>query len=336
MNSSQLRQFLEINFRVVPQRCAGDEVVIVCPDCNDASGNRGVNLRNGLTNCWKCGNGGHVVSLCRRHGIEIDADAFSTAGTDPEALLDAVLSGITRPKRRTSSVGELRLPHGFTPLAKDRVYKPGRKHSVYYDLIARMAERKHLKVEDLTEVGAGYTRDDPQWEPYCIFPVVSRWRSLAYWQGRAYDETTVPGKRFPSRLDCPQGMSTSLYSHPTFPYWTARVLVVVESILNVITLTKRFRELGWTDVAPVSTFRAGVSLHQWRMLMDGCVEELCLLFDHDATSKAQQFAEFGAQHYGRTSRIFTLAAMPATCGPKTDPNDDVDAAMAALLARCRV
>ena len=87
------------------------------------------------------------------------------------------------------------MPKGFTPLAKDTP-PPGKKHSIYYTLIAAMAERKHLDVADFIEVGAGYTRDDPQWEPYTIFPVFE-FGTARYYQGRTYvDEADRPTKRF--------------------------------------------------------------------------------------------------------------------------------------------
>jgi hypothetical protein len=64
-------------------------------------------------------------------------------------------------------------------------------------------------------------------------------------------------------------------------------VIVVESILNVISLRKYFRQIGYADAVPVAAFKHRVSPEQFYKLSKlKTVRDVCLLFDHDAIGYA--------------------------------------------------
>src|ERR1700690_3430711 len=81
MSPGQIRTLVEANFEVVPGRSNEQEITILCGLCRDSSGNRGINLTTGLTNCWRCGVGGTLKSYAARVGIELDLSGETTSAT---------------------------------------------------------------------------------------------------------------------------------------------------------------------------------------------------------------------------------------------------------------
>jgi hypothetical protein len=325
MPSHAIRRFLERYFDVVPTRSDNQEIVFVCPvpGCGDQSGHRGVNVSNGLTYCFKCNRGGHIVPFLRNLGYDV------------EPLRGIKFCpGVKRDPGSAVFPKSVELPQGFTTLADDGPIA-GRPHSVYFDLIEKMAVRKRLLIRDLIEAKAGYTRVDPRWEAFCIFPVYSYGR-VVYFQGRAYDDSDPdqPNKRFPTKQETGLGASFWIYGEDELILRPdVRRVVVVESILNVLSLRKKFRAENITDTAVVSTFSSRVSDWQWpRLLRVPTLEEICLLFDADATDKAWDEAQRGRVRHLRDVRI-SIAEMPYAPETKADPNDDPDAAYTAWQNR---
>jgi hypothetical protein len=101
----------------------------------------------------------------------------------------------------------------------------------------------------------------------------------------------------------------------------AKKLIVVESILNVLSLKWYIREhnLG-DDIVPVATFKHSVSDEQFfKIAKMRHVEEVCLLFDHDAIAHSWKGARKFTNHFA-----ITIAEMPEGAeNKKLDPNDDV-------------
>ena len=318
MISPSLRQQIESTFEVVRHRCSQDELAIVCPEpgCGDKSGNRGINLSSGRTNCWRCNKGGDFVAWARRLGYLFDSS--STSGVSVEALLPQA----HRPGLFLPPVRRARMPAGFTALARE-------PKSVYARLIGEMAVRKNLTLKDFMDVGAGFTRTDEVWEPYCIFPV-TEYQLPVYYQGRIYAETE-PGqrtKRFPARDQLSYGSRYWLYNIDEFLAQEAPIVIVVESILNVLSLRKKLAQERVSGVVPVAAFKHSLSREQAAKLVR-CphLKEICLLYDHDAIAASWQSAP-------RLSARVSIARMPA--GPdnrRLDPNDDVDAAWQAFCER---
>jgi len=321
--SPALRQELERLFEVVPHRSRSDELCIVCPQpgCGDQSGNRSINLKTGKTFCFRCNQGGNVVAWASRIGIKISGADEDGGYFDPRTLeIDLKGGGSTL----LPSVKAVNLPEGFTTLADN-------PKSVYTKFIRKMAERKNLRLDDFVEAGAGFTKTDPLWEPFCIFPVVEH-RTVVYYQGRTYtDEPDKPTKKFPSRSVVEYGAKYWIYGIDDLRTAKVRVAVVVESILNVLSLRWKLRELGMGDeFVPVAVFKHRVSREQWYKLAQfSRLDEICLLFDHDATALSWADAE---RFTGRCQ--LSIAEMPLGEGnKKNDPNDDVEAAILALENR---
>jgi hypothetical protein len=335
VNRERLKQLLQEKFTEVPDRHRGDEFCIICPDCgDDRSGHRSINLRTGLTNCFLCNRGGHIDSWLKKHGVEPDDDFGVNEGRHDWTL---AIEKLVYGQRRRVSYGSAdpKLPKGFTPLAQERLPR-GRKPNIYYTLIAAMAERKRLDVDDFIEAGAGYTMDDAKWEPYCIFPVIE-WDTARYYQGRTYcDEPDRPTKRFPGKTLFPEGSVGHLYGYDDVRLPGTRCVVLVESILNALSLKKKFRQQGVQGTVPACCWQRSVSHGQWITLLkqQGHIEEVCIFFDHDATAKAWDAADKALKRYCPRFRV-SIAEMPPTCGHTTDPNDDIDTAFQAFTARKR-
>lgn len=317
-----LKQEIENTFRVVPGKSTAEELVFMCPECGDRSGHRSVNLKTGKTFCWRCNKGknnkGHFLAWARALGYTFAADDGSTS-----TPVDQLLYEQDKQSSAVPVIQEVELPKGFTPIVRH-------PESIYTKLITKMARRKNLDYADFTEAGVGYTMDDPRWEPFAIFPVYE-YDTCVYYQGRTYVD--VPGettKRFPSRNQVKWGAGYWVYNIDAVRAAKPEIVVIVESILNVLSLRWKLRELGWSSVVPVCVFKHHLSQVQaLKLLRCKGVKEFCLLFDHDAIEKTWQ----SVGYIGNKVAV-TVAEMPMKEGNrKLDPNDDVDAAIAAIEKR---
>jgi hypothetical protein len=306
-----LKQEIENSFEIIRSRSNHNELTFICPQpgCGDTNGNRSVNLKNGKTNCWRCNVGGDFVQWAKRLGLR-----FANAGDLTSTMSLKELFNI-KPEVRSilPVVAKVKLPEGFTPLAEQ-------PKSVYTRLIGEMAERKNLRLQDFIEAGCGFTRKDALWEPFAIFPVFE-YDTPVYYQGRTYAEQ--PGertKKFPSNREVKYGAKYWIYNIDEARKKKANVLIIVESILNVLSLKWYLRDLGVDNVVPVAAFKHKVSLEQYyKMWKLPHVEEICLLFDHDAIKESWKDASKFTNKFS-----ITVAEMPAgDDNKKLDPNDDV-------------
>lgn len=311
MKGIQLRQEIEQYFEVVPSRCNGDEIAIICPTpgCGDASGNRSVNLKTGKTSCWRCNSGGSFVHWARRLGYEISEESIGELSvSETENMLNEM---DRRERVFTPVISDVKLPRGFTEIKKE-------PDVVYSRLIAKMARRKNLTRKDFELAGVGFTSEDPVWEPYAIFPIVE-WGHVVYFQGRTY--TDVPGestKRFPNKTRCPLGSRYWVYNIDEVREKKPKIVIVVESILNVLSLKSKIREVGADGVVPVAVFKHAISKEQMKKLMAfKFVEEFAMAFDPDAMKDSLKIA---SEKSG--TRKFSYLTLPEGI----DCNDDVDLA----------
>jgi hypothetical protein len=306
-----LKQEIENTFEVIRGRSNQSEITFICPQpgCGDSSGNRSVNIRNGKTSCWRCGVGGDFIIWAQRLGYQ-----FSNAGESVRTLSLKELFNV-KPEVRSilPVVAQVKLPDGFTPMTE-------RPDSVYTRLIGEMAVRKNLIKEDLMEVGCGFTRKHPLWEPFAIFPV-QEYGTTVYYQGRTYaEEPGERSKKFPSNSEVKYGARYWIYNIDEAMAKKAKKLIVVESILNVLSLKWYLREQGVEDAVPVAVFKHQVSYEQfYKIARMKHVEEVCMMFDHDAILHSWKDARKFTNHFD-----ISIAEMPE--GPdnqKLDPNDDV-------------
>lgn len=313
---------IESVFKVMRDRSTADEIVIVCPECGDQSGNRAINIKTGKTFCWRCNKGrngkGHFGAWARALGYTFTSDDGSSSVPVAELLYEPEVDKSTVPVLQ-----EVELPEGFTPIVRT-------PKSIYTQLITKMARRKNLDYDDFVEAGVGYTMDHPVWEPFAIFPV-REYDMCVYYQGRTYVD--VPGettKKFPSRREVTFGAGNWVYNIDVVRAHKPEIVVLVESILNVLSLRRKFRELGWTTVVPVCVFKHHLSQVQAiKLLRCTGVKEFCMLFDHDAIDLTWKMVS------ALSNKVtVTIAEMPASAeNKKLDPNDDVESAITAIEKR---
>lgn len=322
MTGLTLRLTVESLFDVIKDRSTSDELVFRCPQpgCEDRSGNRSVNLQNGKTSCWRCQQGGDFVRWARFLGYDIAESGSAQA----QPLEELDLNATRDEDLPLPVVRDVQMPLGFT-------YCHARPRDYYTTLIAEMAERKHLSIEDLFEAKVGFTKIDPKWEPYAIFPCFEYDRRV-YWQGRTYvdvpDEST---KRFPGRNEVPNGAKYWVYGINELRDSRAQIVLVMESILNVLSMRRFLREENITNVSPVCVFKHYLSKPQAKKLTTiPSLREICLLYDHDATRSSW---EKSPMITNRMLRVTIAEMPPGPGGEKNDPNDDPAAAWAAFEAR---
>jgi hypothetical protein len=324
MSPSSLKYAIESQFDSVPNRCTSDELVIICfnPACHDAGGNRSVRLSTGQTNCWRCGVAGSIKNVAKKFGFELDyANAPAPTISEVDLLLNEVNTQKAAPSGYIPSVD---LPKGFRKIADYPT-------SAYADLIAEMAERKWLTFEDLAAAGVGYTKEDSYWEPFAIFPVFE-WDRPVYYQGRTYtdpERDPLTGKRpstkkFPSRRECPLGSRYWLYGIDELRRKKGQTVIIVEAILNVLSLRRELKRRGISGVVPLAVFKHTVSPDQARKLLSLHPGEVCIMFDGDATESAHKDAS-RLMNSCKTS----VAEMPVGI----DPNDDARLAVDLFLER---
>ena len=321
MIGQTLRAEIERTFQVVPQRSTPHELWFLCPECNDKTGHRSVNLSTGMTFCFRCNKGSHnkgsFIAWAKSLGYSFSADPLEN--TLPlETLLELQATAESLPP-----ILPVKMPRGFTPIEKE-------PDCAYSRFIRKMAERKNLLLEDFIEAGAGFTRSDPRWEPFCVFPVTEL-NTPVYYQGRTYvDEPGKSTKLFPSRDTVKYGAAYWVYNIDALDRPEVNIAIVVESVLNVLSLRWKLRELGWASIVPVCVFKHAISRWQVQKLLSRPhLQEVCLFFDHDAI--AQTWRNVGGMVNAKT---ITIAEMPLLGdNRKADPNDDVEAAIRAFEAR---
>jgi len=314
LSPSQIRSVVENYFEVIPSRSNEREIVILCGLCHDTSGNRGVNTTTGLTNCWRCGKGFTLKNYAKELGIELDIEEEVSGEIDD---LDESLAELGETRNRTEIVTEVKLPSGFMPLTRD-----GRDG--YHRMAAGMARRKKLTLEALVDAGAGVAPGNYRWEPYVIFPVWE-WGRVVYYQGRTLiDPFEGETKQFPSRSELPRGSRYWIYGIDELRR-TGGVAVLVESILNTLSLRIELAKRGLSEYVPICIFKHKLSKEQLAKLVR-CrgVKEVSFLYDADATASADQEAAALVNKFP----LVTVAEMP-----KGDANDDASLAVDRLLVR---
>lgn len=321
MKGLELRQAVESMFEVIRDRSSKDELVFICPQpgCGDASGNRSVNLKTGKTNCWRCNKGGDFTAWARFIGFDI-----SDSGLEYSVPLEELdLRALREEETPLPVVQDVNLPKGFT-------YCHTKPKHIYTTLIGEMAERKNLSLDDFFEAKVGFTQRDPRWEPYAIFPVTEYERTV-YYQGRTYCD--VPGestKLFPTRQECPASSKYWIYNIDELRSSKAEIALAMESILNVLTMRRFFREHGIANIVPICVFKHYISTPQVKKLLTiPALKEICLLYDHDATRNSWEKSVLISDRLP-----VTVAEMPpGPGGDKNDPNDDPASAWAAFERR---
>lgn len=299
-----------------------EELVIICPvpGCGDQTGNRSVNLRNGKTFCWRCNTGGDFIRWARWIGYAIDEDARGAVTLEE---LYQLLEWQPVTKNIIPVINEISLPPGFHPCFDN-------PESIFTREIGKMALRKNLEPEDLIMAGVGYATEDPRWEPFAVFPVLEYGR-LVYFQGRTYwDDPGKSTKKFPNRNEAPLSSKYWLYDIDELSRPEVDTVIAVESILNVLSLKKKLAKLGVTNMVPVCVFKHAISKPQfYKMLRFPNLKEVILLFDFDAIDLSWE----EAKKIDDLLRV-SIAEMPfSATNKKLDPNDDVDAAWAAIERR---
>lgn len=311
-------------FQFVPDRSSSTELVIVCPckGCSDSTGNRSINVKTGKTSCWKCNRGYSTFErFCNSLGVNVGE--FGVVSTDVDEVEKLSKDLGNQESKLTPIISQISLPSGFKLLADNR-------GSAYHRLIEKMAIKKKLTIGDLEEYGAGYTMDG-SWEPYVIFPVIE-WGNVVYYQGRTYG-AAIDGKtkKFPSRFECPLGSRYWVYNIDEVRVRGVKTVIVVESILNVISLEKKIRSVGAQDkVAAACVFKHHVSHAQLaKLLALKKLEELCFMYDADSVNAS--WAEAAKLTNQRVSSVAEIPPVTRT----QDANDDVDLAWKAFENRKR-
>jgi hypothetical protein len=304
LNPHYLRRLLEQNFDLVKERSNDEEIVIVCPEpgCPDKTGNCSINVQKGIVHCWRCNISTHIVPFLTKHEIDFENESLEDFTSDnPIENLEQSLDA-----DKTPQIIDIELPKGFTLLSQE-------PDSIYVRLIAQMAQRKHLYLQDFIDIGAGFTRFG-EWEPFCIFPVYEL-NKLVYYQGRTYAPRfeSSKTKRFPDKKDIPLGASNWLYGYDRIIQPRVKIVVIVESILNVLSLRWKFKCESITHVEPVAIFKHAISKIQMAKLLASSADEFCLMYDGDATVNAWEEAKKLSGN-----RLATVATMPIG----TDANDD--------------
>ncbi len=154
--ANDIRRVVEGVFTVVPEKSNEHEVTIICPEpgCGDRSGNRGINVGTLLTNCWRCGKGGHLGSWAKRLGYELDLEEGGRmvgATIDEVAGLLDELSETEHVRPVSGYVPSVELPEGFT-------YVKDEPDCAYARLIGRMARQEVGALRDFSSLRVGPSR----------------------------------------------------------------------------------------------------------------------------------------------------------------------------------
>lgn len=326
MTGQQISNFVSANFDVVKDRSSGDELVFICPTegCPDKSGNRSVNLKTGLTSCFRCNSGGHFINWVRRLGYEIEDDGSDGTAVAISELDDAFKEESSRLFLPT--VTDLPYPTGFDFLAN-------RMDSKLAGVVEQMAISRNLTMDDMLRADVGWTVRDPVWSGYAIFPIVD-YNRVPIYQGRALSKATSPSKRFPSREVCKYGARYWVYNIDKVRAIKPNVVIATESILNVLSMENKLAEEGIDDTVPICVFKHKISREQVEKLRRAFagIKEVCFAFDADATTAAKKQALELSNIFNTTTH---MSIDPLPDNPTRDINDDADHAFEKFLQRER-
>lgn len=344
MRKEQLISVLEtVGLHVVYDRCTSAEVVIICPQCNDSSGNRSVSTSTLLTNCWRCHVGGPLAGWSRKAGYPIDLEnieAPSSIKVDEMAEVIESLDQVGVPVKPSGYVPSVILPRGFTRVIDD-------PNCAYSRLIGKMAIRKGLNFDILSKAGVGYTKLDRKWEPFAIFPVFE-WERPVYYQGRTYID--LPGastKLFPTNKECPISSKFWLYNIDKVPQiqLIGGIIILVESILNVLSLEVELAHRQIVNVVPVAVFKHKLSSPQREKLIatmararlrGNPVKEVCVMYDgrtkdEIVSGKTGDAAITAREDASALSSVVSTSVVDLP--DKLDPNDNPSLAVNYFLNR---
>lgn len=341
MSPAELENILESHgFTVVHARTTSHEVAILCPQCGDQTGNRGVNVKTLATNCWRCGKGGGLLRWAAGLGTKIDLGDTTLPGVGVDELagmLDALdrQHDVVLP---SGYVPEVKLPEGFTRLEDE----PDCAHT---RLILKMAARKGLTREDFYRAGVGFTRHSRRWEPFAIFPVFE-WGRPVYYQGRTYvDRPGESTKQFPTREECPLSSRYWLYGLDEIGAQGGCV-VLVEAILNVLSLRRELLRRGLTGIVPAAVFKHKISNFQFDKLTQVArraaqaghpVAEWSLMYDGRTRAEVEKDLPGDALQSARRDAALLYTGMTPVSvvelPDRVDPNDHPGLALDCLLAR---
>ncbi len=341
MSPAELESILESHgFTVVPTRCTSQEVVILCPQCGDASGNRGVSVKTLATNCWRCAKGGGLLRWAEGLGVTIDLGDTTPVGIEVDAL-DGLLETLDQQHDAVQPSGyvpEVKLPEGFTRIEDE-------PDSAYTRLIVKMAERKGLTREDFYRAGVGFTRTSRRWEPFAIFPVFE-WGRPVYYQGRTYvDRPGESTKQFPTREECPLSSRYWLYGLDEVVARGGRV-ILVEAVLNVLSLRREIQRRGLKDLTPSAVFKHKISNAQFDKLQGAAqrakqaghpVTEWCVMYDGRTRTEVEKDVPGDALEAARRDAALLYDGITPVSvvelPDRVDPNDNPEKALDCFLAR---
>jgi len=208
-----------------------------------------------------------------------------------------------------------------------------------------MAERKGLTREEFYRAGVGFTRSSRRWEPFAIFPVFE-WGRPVYYQGRTYvDRPGESTKQFPTREECPLSSRYWLYGLDEVVAQGGRV-ILVEAVLNVLSLRREIQRRGFTDLTPSAVFKHKISNAQFDKLQRAAqrarqagrpVTEWCVMYDGRTRAEVEKDLPGDALAAARRDAALLYDGITPVSvvelPDRVDPNDNPELALDCLLAR---
>ncbi len=228
-----------------------------CPFCGDKSTHLGVNLESKKFSCFRCGKKGGAVALVQ----QLDDCSYSKAARTVSTFVTRDFSHIIRKERTHASVTMLprNTSNSFLPI-----------HDKF--LAKRRYERAFLERKyDIMAVGP--TCDD--WKFRIVIPVYLNHELVTYVARDTTGKLEVPYKNCPIELCVTQAKHT-LYG--------------IDDIKDEIILVEGILDAWRIGTKAVATFGTQVTDEQISLLGSKNIKKAFVLFDADATDKADKLA----------------------------------------------
>ncbi len=228
-----------------------------CPFCRDKSTHLGVNLESKMFSCFRCGKKGGAISLVQ----EIDNSSYSRAKGVVSTFITRDFSHLMRKERTHASVTMLprNTSNNFLPI-----------HDKF--LASRKYDRSFLERKyDIMAVGP--TCDD--WKFRVVIPVYLNHELVTYVARDTTGKLEVPYKNCPIEL-CIQQAKHTLYG--------------IDEVKDEVILVEGILDAWRIGTKAVATFGTQVTDEQIQILGAKSIRKAYVLFDADATSKAESLA----------------------------------------------
>lgn len=315
---------------LTPVGTSGEDIIYLCPRCNDKSGHLYVNYHKGKYNCVRCGQfkGRSIYNLLKELNLQPDFDYDSLDG-DYDKRLDEVLRLTDKPAAITkvpysTDLSTLRAYYDYhttslSPLAISYLINRGVPLSViqYY----RFREGVNHYGETITINGTEYTCRD--YSSRIMIPSLQKSGGISFYLARDYS-----GKKSAKYINVPQELAYSSEDVWNLDITETDDIVICEGVMTAIAVN-----LACNRQIAVATYGKSIAsasngssatvkaTSQGEKLLSRGFKTYYVFYDYDAKDSALDTASYLYDRGAHVKVVTIPKALADRYGSHADAND---------------